>query len=138
MDSRSSSPETPETPETSDGPCNVAIHNDRELPSWYHALHLGKNVSVVGAPDGDVPLVTLQKPEVERMLQLDDLIEEHAYDEYAYTIPSSSFNLSPTCVILPALHARVSQPLPCFYSPSQMPHILDQLCLLMDIGHHRK
>ncbi|KIK92137.1 hypothetical protein PAXRUDRAFT_34656 [Paxillus rubicundulus Ve08.2h10] len=83
MDSRSSSPETLETPETSDGPCNVAIHNDRERPPWYHALHLGKNVSVVGAPDGDAPLVTLQKPEVERMLQLDDLIEEHAYDDSA-------------------------------------------------------
>ncbi|KAF9241585.1 hypothetical protein BU15DRAFT_87168 [Melanogaster broomeanus] len=78
MDSRSSSPETPET---SDGPHIVAIHH--ELPPWYHALRPGKNMSVTAAWDGDTPLLPLQKPEEERMLQLDDLIQEHAYDDSA-------------------------------------------------------
>lgn len=72
MDSRSSSPETPET---SDVPNNVTIHN--ELPSWYHPLPISKNI---GVWDGD----PCQKPDNERMLQLDDIIQEHAYDEYAY------------------------------------------------------
>ncbi|KAF9227355.1 hypothetical protein BS17DRAFT_747806 [Gyrodon lividus] len=105
MDSRSSSPETPET---SDGPHNVAIHNDRELPTWYHASRPGKNISVIGAWDGDAPFVTLQKPEVERMLQLDDLIEEHAYDDS----PCSGIENPPlfSQPLSDALHSEIAAP----------------------------
>ncbi|KAH7888695.1 hypothetical protein F5I97DRAFT_1804144 [Phlebopus sp. FC_14] len=77
-DSRSSSPETPET---SDGPHKVAIHN--ELPSWYHSLSPGKNITVIGTWDNESSRRTLEKPDDEYMLQLGDLIEEHAYDESA-------------------------------------------------------
>ncbi|KAG8213932.1 hypothetical protein J3R82DRAFT_10678, partial [Butyriboletus roseoflavus] len=74
MDSRSSSPETPET---SDVPHNVTIHN--ELPSWYRPLPIAKNTSTIGVWDGD----PFQKLDGEHMLQLDDIIQEHAYDDSA-------------------------------------------------------
>ena len=74
MDTRSSSPETPET---SDVPHNVTIQG--ELPSWYSSLPISKDVSTAAVWDGD----PFQKPDDERMLQLDDIIQEHAYDEYA-------------------------------------------------------
>ncbi|KIJ67780.1 hypothetical protein HYDPIDRAFT_107274 [Hydnomerulius pinastri MD-312] len=103
MDSRSSSPETPET---SDGPHNVVIHN--ELPSWFHALRPGKNISVIGVWDGESPLGVLEKPEDERMLQLDDLIEEHAYDDSA----CSSIDASPlfSQTMTDALHSESAAP----------------------------
>ncbi|KAH0827862.1 hypothetical protein J3R83DRAFT_3489 [Lanmaoa asiatica] len=72
MDSRSSSPETPET---SDDPNNVTIHN--ELPTWYRPLPIAKNMSAIEVWDGD----PFEKPDDERMLQLDDIIQEHAYDD---------------------------------------------------------
>lgn len=74
MDSRSSSPETPET---SDVPRNVTIHN--ELPSWCSSLPIATDVSTLSW-DG----VQFQKPDDERMLKLDDIIQKNAYDECAY------------------------------------------------------
>ncbi|KAF8432917.1 hypothetical protein L210DRAFT_3710267 [Boletus edulis BED1] len=61
MESRSSSPKTPET---SDVPHTVTIRG--ELPSWY-------------IWDGD----PFRTPDDERMLQLDDIIQEHVYDDSA-------------------------------------------------------
>ena len=77
MDSRSSSPETPET---SDAPNNVTIHHSP--PSWY----IAKDVSAISVWDGD----PFQKPDDEHMLKLDDIIQEHAYDEYAHPCVSLS------------------------------------------------
>jgi hypothetical protein len=82
MDSRSSSPETPET---SDVPHNVTIHN--EPPSWY----IAKDVSAITVWDGD----PFQKLDDERMLKLDDILQEHAYDEYAHPCVSLSPAQSP-------------------------------------------
>lgn len=94
MDSRSSSPETPET---SDVPHSVTIRNG--LPSWYRPLPTAKNTSAIGIWDGD----PFQNPDDEHMLQLDDIIQEHAYDEYAY--PSAFFSpVRLTC--LAALRVR--------------------------------
>ena len=94
MDSRSSSPETPET---SDVPRNVTIHG--ELPSWYRPLHSVKDVSAITVWDGDP-----QKPDDERMLQLDDILQEHAYDEYAYPCvfltPAHAVSPAPPVVLL--------------------------------------
>ncbi|KAF8554201.1 hypothetical protein OG21DRAFT_1509215 [Imleria badia] len=87
MDSRSSSPETPET---SDVPNNVAIHG--ELPSWYSTLPLAKDVSAITAWDGE----PFHKPDDDRMLQLDDIIQEHAYDDSACSGADNSVaNLHP-------------------------------------------
>lgn len=96
MDSRSSSPKTPET---SDVHHNVTIHN--ELPSWYRPLPIAKDASPIGVCDGD----PFQKPDDERMLQLDDIIQEHAYDEYAaYHVLAFLQLISP--VSLAVLHAQ--------------------------------
>ncbi|KAG9316619.1 hypothetical protein JVU11DRAFT_2673 [Chiua virens] len=89
MDSRSSSPETPET---SDVPNNVTIHN--ELPSWYRPLPIAKNVSAIGVWNGS----PIQVTDDERMLQLDDIIQEHAYDDSACSAvdsPSSNIHSPP-------------------------------------------
>lgn len=79
--SRSSSPQTPDVLEE---PHNVAIHND--LPSWCHTLRplQARTIPVMGAWDNEEPHPTLEKPDVERMLELNDLIEEHAYEECVY------------------------------------------------------
>jgi len=73
--SRSSSPQTPDVLEE---PRNVAIHND--LPSWCHTA-----IPAMGAWDIEEPHPTIQKPDGERMLELNDLIEEHAYEECVYS-----------------------------------------------------
>lgn len=80
--SRSSSPQTPDV---LDEPRNVAIHND--LPSWCHTLRplQPTTVPLRGAWDGEELHPTLEKPEDERMLELNDLIEEDAYDECVYS-----------------------------------------------------
>ncbi|KAF8414748.1 chitin synthase-domain-containing protein [Boletus edulis BED1] len=72
--SRSSSPKTPET---SDVPHIVTIRG--ELPSWYGPLPIAKGASAITVWDGD-PFRTTDD---ERMLQLDDIIQEHVYDDSA-------------------------------------------------------
>ncbi|EGO00107.1 hypothetical protein SERLA73DRAFT_107088 [Serpula lacrymans var. lacrymans S7.3] len=79
MDSRSSSPATPDSP---DGIHPVAIHHDNEFSSWYHSLRPGKSFPELSAWDEASHCLAVAKSEEERMLQLDDLIDEHAYDEY--------------------------------------------------------
>jgi uncharacterized protein len=74
--SRSSSPATPEA---SDCLEPVAVHHDSEVSSWYHAVQSDK---VLSSWDTDAPFeLGLGKGDREDMLRLDDLIEEHAYDE---------------------------------------------------------
>ncbi|KAF8125359.1 hypothetical protein EV363DRAFT_1533238 [Boletus edulis] len=74
MESRSSSPKTPET---SDVPHTVTIRG--ELPSWYSPLPIAKGASAITVWDGD----PFRTPDDERMLQLDDIIQEHVYDNSA-------------------------------------------------------
>ncbi|KAF8122340.1 hypothetical protein EV363DRAFT_1555532 [Boletus edulis] len=74
MESRSSSPKTPET---SDVPHTVTIRG--ELPSWYSPLPIAKGASAITVWDGD----PFRTPDDERMLQLDDIIQEHVYDDSA-------------------------------------------------------
>ncbi|KAL4073911.1 hypothetical protein V8B97DRAFT_2021472 [Scleroderma yunnanense] len=104
MASRSSSPQTPDI---LDEPHHVAIHND--LPSWCHTLRplQAKAIPVTGAWDSEEPQHTLEKPGDERMLELNDLIEEHAYDDSPgsgvehsplFSRPPSDANCSETTV----------------------------------------
>ena len=79
MDSRSSSPATPDS---SDGIHPITIHRDHEFNPWYHSGHSGRNISELNTWDDATHCVAPAKPEEERMLELDDLIDEHAYDEY--------------------------------------------------------
>ncbi|KAH7925511.1 hypothetical protein BV22DRAFT_1010998 [Leucogyrophana mollusca] len=79
VDSRSSSPTTPES---SDGLHRVAIHHDHELSSWYNSIRPGKVLSEMGSWDSDPLSNSPAKAGDARMLQLADLIEDHAYDEY--------------------------------------------------------
>jgi hypothetical protein len=80
--SRSPSPATPETSDCSSyNP--VAIQNGFELSPWYHSPHPEKPASNGIAWDHDgAPHIAVEKGEEQPMLQFDDLIEEHAYDEY--------------------------------------------------------
>jgi len=74
--SRSPSPATPETSDCS----SIAIQNGFELSPWYHSLHPEKS-DIAWDHDG-APHIAVEKGEEQPMLQFDDLIEEHAYDEY--------------------------------------------------------
>jgi hypothetical protein len=72
--SRSSSPATPEASDC----LEPAVHHDFEVSSWYHAIQSDK---ALAAWETDPPFLDLGKGEEEHILRLDDLIEEHAYDE---------------------------------------------------------
>jgi hypothetical protein len=77
---------SPLTPESSDSLEQVAVHNDFELSSWYHSLRNGK--SFTNQAPWDSPLPTYSDPAKtsdEHMLCFNDLIDEHAYDEYAHS-----------------------------------------------------
>ena len=67
---------SPLTPEPSDS-LEVNIQSDFDLSSsWYHSTKMppwASDPSVYSAS---------HKPEEDHMLRLDDLIEQHAYDEY--------------------------------------------------------
>jgi hypothetical protein len=79
MDSRSSSPTTPES---SDGHHPVTLHHDHNLSTWYNSIRPRKTFSEIGVWDNEPMRSGINKPDSERMLQLDDLIDEHAYEEY--------------------------------------------------------
>ena len=73
--SRSSSPATPES---SDCLEPGAVHHDFQVSEWYHTLRSSK---ALDAWPTDAPFLDLGKDKEEYILRLDDLIEEHAYDE---------------------------------------------------------
>lgn len=79
MGSRSSSPATPES---SDGHHPVTLHHDHNLSAWYNSIRPRKTFSEIGVWDNESMRSVMNKPDNERMLQLDDLIDEHAYEEY--------------------------------------------------------
>jgi hypothetical protein len=79
MDSRSPSPATPEN---SDGSHPVAIHHGHDLSAWYQSIRPRKTISEAGLWESEAIRSVMGKPDNVRMLQLDDLIDEHAYEEY--------------------------------------------------------
>jgi len=91
MDSRSSSPATPENSDVSHP---VAIHHCHDLSTWYQSIRPKKAISDIGVWESEAVRSVMNKPDSERMLQLDDLIDEHAYDEYVILrSPVCSFSL---------------------------------------------
>jgi len=83
QDSRSPSPLTPEA---SDSIEPVTVHGDQDLlPSWYHSMPSTKT-PVSPWPSDPSIYTTPHKSEEENMLRLDDLIEQHAYDECVYIL----------------------------------------------------
>ncbi|KAF8236615.1 hypothetical protein L208DRAFT_640558 [Tricholoma matsutake] len=123
-----SSPETantsrspsPVTPEPSDSLESVAVRGDFDhLNSWYlPTMHQLKSTDSQSLWDIDsTDLIPPTKTEDHQMLHLDDLIEQHAYEEYVFHVPSisepltSSFNSS-TSLSLPSSLAYSSQHLP--------------------------
>ncbi|KAG1746129.1 hypothetical protein EDB19DRAFT_378703 [Suillus lakei] len=104
MDSRSSSPATPES---SDGHHPVTLHHDHNLSAWYNSIRPRKTMSEIGAWDNESMRNVMNKPENERMLQLDDLIDEHAYEDSTCSAPESSPVLPqvvPDCLKPEAIH----------------------------------
>lgn len=87
MGSRSSSPATPES---SDGHHPVTLHHDHNLSAWYNSIRPRKTFSEIGVWDNESMRSVMNKPDNERMLQLDDLIDEHAYEDSACSAPESS------------------------------------------------
>lgn len=79
--SRSASPATPEAFDSLDP---IAIHND--LDSWYLSSMQPPKSSQwdINSPEFMVP----RKTEDDQMLHLDELIEQHAYDEYVVLLSS--------------------------------------------------
>lgn len=75
--SRSPSPLTPEGTEFIDP---IAIQSDLDLNSWYQSMDPNKpQASWLIEPTLYSPS---KKLEDDQMLRLDDIIEQHAYDEY--------------------------------------------------------
>jgi hypothetical protein len=81
-DSRSSSPATPETPELLDNLATSSVVEDIEASSWYGSVsavdsnfwrHKSQRVHEVVKHEEDI-----------KMLQLNELIQEHVYDECVY------------------------------------------------------
>jgi hypothetical protein len=80
---------SPATPESSDCSSHKPVASF-ELSSWYHSLHPEKPVPNDTAWDNDgAPFIAVEKTEEQPMLQFDDLIDEHAYDEYVSAISLS-------------------------------------------------
>ncbi|KAG2342479.1 hypothetical protein BDR05DRAFT_983249 [Suillus weaverae] len=104
MDSRSSSPATPES---SDGHHPVTLHHDHNLSAWYSSIRPRKTFSDIGVWDNESMRSVMNKPDDERMLQLDDLIDEHAYEDSACSATESSPILPqiiPDCLKPDAIH----------------------------------
>lgn len=79
-ESRSPSPLTPEPTDSLDP---VTIQSEVDFnSSWYISMHPAKSSVPSWVSDPSV-YTTPHKSEDEQMLRLDDLIEQHAYDEYA-------------------------------------------------------
>ncbi|KAG1808356.1 hypothetical protein EV424DRAFT_204819 [Suillus variegatus] len=98
MDSRSSSPTTPES---SDSHHPVTLHHDHNLSAWYNSIRPRKTFSEIGVLDNESMRSVMNKPDNERMLQLNDLIDEHAYEDSACSAPESSpvlLQVMPDCL----------------------------------------
>ncbi|OAX37411.1 hypothetical protein K503DRAFT_866903 [Rhizopogon vinicolor AM-OR11-026] len=118
MDSRSSSPATPEN---SDGSHPVAIHHGHDLSAWYQSIRPKKTISEIGVWESDAMLSVMNKPDNERMLQLDDLIDEHAYEDSPCSTAECSPVLPevvPDCLKQPAIYPAVDTPLSATHTPS--------------------
>ncbi|RDB25159.1 Protein MGA2 [Hypsizygus marmoreus] len=89
--SRSPSPATPEALDSLDP---VAIHSDLDLSNSWPYLSSMHQVKVLDPHSqwdiASVEFITPRKTEEAQMLHLDDLLEQHAYDDS----PSSAFNTS--------------------------------------------
>ncbi|EIW83060.1 hypothetical protein CONPUDRAFT_152105 [Coniophora puteana RWD-64-598 SS2] len=96
MDSR---PSSPATPESSDGLHPVAIHNDSDLSSWFKSVSPPSNVTDLGLWDTDLSSFAFSKRSDHQMLQLNDVIDEHAYDDVDTS--ESSPSKSGLCTELP-------------------------------------
>ncbi|KAH7916558.1 hypothetical protein BJ138DRAFT_1074983 [Hygrophoropsis aurantiaca] len=107
LDSRSSSPTTPET---SDHQQRVAIHHDNELSSWYNTICPGKILSVSGSWNSDPLEHSSGKAEDTSMLQLGDLIEEHAYESGGSEMDCSTTYSRPTNSLKPESLAQLNGP----------------------------
>ncbi|KAG6860764.1 hypothetical protein C0995_007796 [Termitomyces sp. Mi166 len=102
-DSRSPSPSTPEAIDSLD----PAIQSQSDLDSWYQPKPLGAQTPwEMTIPD----FLTSRKSEDDQMLRLDELIEQHAYDDS----PVSSLNSPPTysSPALQSTHAVASSQAP--------------------------
>ncbi|KAF8973065.1 hypothetical protein BDZ97DRAFT_1779170 [Flammula alnicola] len=99
---------SPLTPEPSDSLEPVTIQSELDFSSsWYLSMHPTKMSVPPWASDPSV-YTTPHKSEEEHMLRLDDLIEQHAYDDS----PSSGFNSilnypsPPVNLLVPSRHAN--------------------------------
>lgn len=85
---------SPLTPEPSDSVESVVVRTDLDHPnSWYtpmtmHQLKAADSQSLWDIDPTD--FITPTKSEDHLMLRLDDLIEQHAYEEYVLHVPSIS------------------------------------------------
>ncbi|KAI6157802.1 hypothetical protein BKA82DRAFT_996145 [Pisolithus tinctorius] len=112
MDSRSSSPKTPDV--GPDEPRHVTIHN--EPPSWCLAFRplQSRSIPATAPWDGEGNRAPLDKHDDERILELSDLIDEHAYDDSPpgsgvehsplFSHPPSDLNCSETTVPTDSLY----------------------------------
>lgn len=73
---------SPHTPEASDNVDPIVLQNDLDLASWFSN---GKGISVGSEFDVNMNAIndTNTKHEDDAMLRLDDLLERHAFEEYA-------------------------------------------------------
>lgn len=138
IDSRSSSPTTPDN---SDGSRPVAIHHAHDLSAWYQSIRPRKTLSEIGVWESETVHSVMNKPDNEKMLQLDDLINVHAYEEYVisrspvrsssltwhfpiFSSPCSTTECSPVlpevvpdCLKLPAIYPAGDTPLSIAHTP---------------------
>ncbi|CAA7261739.1 unnamed protein product [Cyclocybe aegerita] len=96
---------SPLTPETSESPKSVVIQSDLDLTSWYLSMHPTKSVAPQWSSNPAV-YMTPHKSEEEQMLRLDELIEQHAYDDS----PSSGFNSIANYSSPPSYSTNASSP----------------------------
>ncbi|KAJ7282910.1 hypothetical protein C8J57DRAFT_1173036 [Mycena rebaudengoi] len=83
-DSRSSSPHTPEPSDPLD---SVAIHSDFDVGPWYRSSGELLTPEPSWQLDHTLQMNPQKYEEVDQILHLDDLIQQHAYDECAVLCP---------------------------------------------------
>ncbi|KAI0029971.1 hypothetical protein K488DRAFT_72546 [Vararia minispora EC-137] len=86
-ESRSSSPATPATPDSPGYLHTPVINDDMEISSWYSAVTASD--STYWRQDSQHDFEPGKHEEDSMMLTLDDLIQEHAYDEWVSSNSSS-------------------------------------------------
>lgn len=114
-DSRSPSPLTPEP---SDNLEQVAIQSELDqASSWYHAMHSPKSSIPQWGVDATM-YTSIHKSEEESMLRLDDLIEQHAYEEYVSSWASISTVQLISIISSPSVHNNNTLQYPYSSPPS--------------------